>query len=107
MLPWYTTRKSKVLEKLKEYISMVHNTFGKKTKNFRSDNGGEYINKEMKDFLREHSIQHELIVLYCPSQNNIAKRKNRTLLKMTKNMSSEASLLQRFCEEKIYTVIHL
>lgn len=92
---------------MKDYAAMVHNQFGRYRKEIRSDNGGEYINKDTEDFLRGKGILHQLTVPYCPSQNGIAERKNRSLLEMTLSMLSEAGLPHRFCEKAINTAIHL
>ena len=46
----------------------------------RSDNGGEYLSNDFKEFLADHGIKHELTVAYTPQQNGVAERMNRTLL---------------------------
>ena len=48
-------------------------------KALRSDNGGEYILNEFKDFCSKEGIQRELIVPHNPQQNGVAERKNRTI----------------------------
>ena len=41
-----------------------------------SDNGGEYMSKELIAFCKEARIKRELIVPYNPEQNGVAERKN-------------------------------
>ena len=49
---------------------------GKQVKSLRSDNGGEYILGEFKDFCSKEGILRELIVPHNPQQNGVAKRTN-------------------------------
>ena len=76
-------QKSEVFSKLKEYIKFTSNKFGKIPETLRSDNGGEYVNREIEEYLKENGIHHQLTVPHCPSQNGVAERKNRTLVEMT------------------------
>jgi transposase InsO family protein len=45
--------------------------------NFKSDNGGEYINCAFKEHLTEARIKHETSTPYYPQQNGKAKRNNK------------------------------
>ncbi|GBL75184.1 Retrovirus-related Pol polyprotein from transposon TNT 1-94 [Araneus ventricosus] len=101
------SKKDEVLSKLKEYIAMTRNKFGRTLKVLRSDNGGEYIGKEIEDFLKEQGIVHQLTVPYSPQQNGVSERKNRTLIEMTRCLLSEANLPQRFWAEAAMTATYL
>ena len=59
---------------------MVEKESGKKIKAFRSDNGGEYVPQEFKDFCAVKGIKRELTVPHNPQQNRVAKRKNKTIV---------------------------
>ena len=50
----------------------------------RSDNGTEFKNIQVEEFLDEESIKHEFSTLYTPQQNDIVERKNRTLIDMAR-----------------------
>ncbi|GBO07412.1 Retrovirus-related Pol polyprotein from transposon TNT 1-94 [Araneus ventricosus] len=101
------SKKDEVLSKLNEYIAMTRNKFGRTLKVLRSDNGGEYIGKEIEDFLKEQGIVHQLTVPYSPQQNGVSERKNRTLIEMTRCLLSEANLPQRFWAEAAMTATYL
>ena len=47
--------KSDVLEKFREYVPMAEKLTGKPIKSIRSDNGGEYISKEIIEYCRARS----------------------------------------------------
>jgi transposase InsO family protein len=51
------------------------NKFRKKVKVLRSDNGTEYTNSEMQDFLRGNDIVHQTTYVSTAKQNDIAKER--------------------------------
>ena len=53
---------------------------GKKVKSLRSDNGGEYVSNEFKKFCAEEGIKRELTAPHNPQQNEVAERKNRSIV---------------------------
>lgn len=40
----------------------------------RSDNGEEYLSNELKVYMADHGIKHQLTVSYTPHQNGVAQR---------------------------------
>ena len=48
----------------------------------RSDNGGEFLNKDFKDLLLNNQIKHETTCPYSPHQNGEAERFWRVLFEM-------------------------
>ncbi len=50
-----------------------------KIKVLSTDNGGEYLSNDLKKYLSDHGIQHQLTVAYTPQQNGVAERTNRAL----------------------------
>ena len=44
----------------------------------RTDNGKEFVNHEMKQFLQCQGIIHQTTCPYSPQQNGVAKRKKQT-----------------------------
>eukprot|EP00171_Calliarthron_tuberculosum_P005193 IDg5193t1 len=48
-----------------------------KVKALRSDNGGEYLSTDFKNYLTEKGIKHQLTVAYTPQQNGVAERMNQ------------------------------
>lgn len=67
-------KKSGVIDKLKEFIAKVNIKFGRKTKEIRSDNGGEYSSNEIEQYLKEHGKLHQLTIPCCLSQNGVAEK---------------------------------
>jgi transposase InsO family protein len=77
-----------------------------KIKNIRSDNGLEFQNTNVEEFLDEEGIKHEFSALYTPQQNGIAERKNRTLIEAARIMLDEYKTPDIFWAEVINTACH-
>jgi transposase InsO family protein len=98
--------KSETQEVLKKFLRMTQNEFDDKVKKIRSDNDTEFKNTQVEDFLDEEGINHEFLTPYTPQQNGVAKRKNRTLIKMTRTMLDEYKTSDQFWMEAINTACH-
>jgi transposase InsO family protein len=68
--------KSETQEVLKKFLRRELNEFDAKVKKIRSDNGTEFKNTQVEDFLDEEGIKHEFSAPYTPQQNGVAERKN-------------------------------
>jgi transposase InsO family protein len=91
---------------LKKFFRRAQNEFDAKIKKIRSDNDTEFKNTQVEDFLDEEGIKHVFLAPYIPQQNGMIKRKNRTLIKMTRTMLNEYKTSDRFWMEVINTVSH-
>jgi Integrase core domain/GAG-pre-integrase domain len=76
--------KSEVPDCFQNFHKMVETQFGKRMKILRSDNGTEYTNESMQDFLRSEDIVHQTTCVNTPEQNRVAERKNRHILEVTR-----------------------
>ncbi|KAK1682994.1 hypothetical protein QYE76_043842 [Lolium multiflorum] len=72
----------------------------------RSDNGSEFKNYTLNDFLSEEGIIHQYSAAYTPQQNGVAERKNRTLLDMARSMMAEYKSRYNFWAEVISIACH-
>ncbi|GJX67787.1 retrovirus-related pol polyprotein from transposon TNT 1-94 [Tanacetum coccineum] len=52
----------------------------------RTDNGTEFVNKELTDYYESVGITHEKTVPRTPQQNGIVERRNRTLVEAARTM---------------------
>ncbi|KAL4029933.1 hypothetical protein IC575_008161 [Cucumis melo] len=55
-----------------KFKAKSENQLGKMIKRLRSDRGGEYSDKTLKDFCESNGIIHEFTASYSPQQNGIA-----------------------------------
>lgn len=63
-----------------EFKTMAEKEFGKKIKALRSDNGGEFVSQQFKDFCITKGIKRVLTTPHNPQQNGVAERKNRLIV---------------------------
>src|SRR6266540_4597820 len=67
--------KSEVQENFKKFARRAQNEFEVKIKRIRSDNGSEFKNISIEEFLEEEGIKHEFSAPYTPQQNGVVERK--------------------------------
>jgi hypothetical protein len=60
-----------------------------KIKSLRSDNGTEFKNTNIEEYLDGEGIGHELSIPYAPQQNVIVEMKKRTLIEAAGTMLDE------------------
>ena len=83
--------KSEAFDKFKEYKAEVENHRSKSTKSLRSDRGGEYLFSEFRQYLEDHGITSQMSAPGQPQPNEVAKRRNQTLLDMVSSGSCTRS----------------
>jgi hypothetical protein len=97
----FMKKKSEVFDKFKIYKKKVEKETGKKIRILRSDNGKEYVNDAFGSFLEHHGIKHEKTQTYCPEQNGVSERLNRTLTEKARCLLRQANLPDTFWGEAI------
>jgi transposase InsO family protein len=70
--------KSETQEVLKKFLKRDQNEFDAKVKKIMSDNGSEFKNTQVEDYLDQEGIKHEFLAPYTRQQNGVAKRRNMT-----------------------------
>jgi hypothetical protein len=82
------------------------NEFELKVKKIRSDNGFEFKNLQVEEYLEEEGIKHEFSAPCTPQQNGVVERKNKTLIDMARTMLGEFKTPERFWSEAVNTACH-
>jgi transposase InsO family protein len=88
--------KSETQGTLKRFLKRAQNEFELKVKKIRSNNGSEFKNLQVEEFLEEEGIKHEFSAPYTPQQNGVVERKNMTLINMARTMLGEFRTPERF-----------
>src|SRR3954468_12707515 len=99
--------KSKVVDIFKTFAKRAQTEYELSLKHIRSDNGIEFKNTHIKDFLDAYGFTHEFSAAYTPQQNGVVKRKNRTLIVMARTMLAEYKTPIRFWAEVINIACHI
>jgi transposase InsO family protein len=98
--------KGETQEVIKKFLKRAQNEFDAKVKKIRSDNGTEFKNTQIEDYLDEEGIKHEFLARYTPQQNGVAERKNKTLIEMARTMLDEYKISDRCWGEAFNTACH-
>ena len=98
---YFSNTKDEALRHFELYKVFIETQRGHKLKKFQSDNGGEYGNKNFKDFCGKHGIIIETTAPYSPAQNGIAEQLNRTLLKHARAMIFAKNLPKTLWSEAV------
>ena len=75
-----------------EFKALVEKELGKQVKALRSDNGGEFIYGEFKDFCSAEGIRGELKAPHNPQHNGVAEWKNRKIVGVSRAMLHDQGL---------------
>jgi transposase InsO family protein len=94
--------KSETQGTLKGFLRRAQNEFELKVKKIRSDNGSEFKNLQMKEYLEEEGIKHEFSAPYTPQQNGVVERKNRTLI-VTPGFRRQTKCEPCTCQDQLFT----
>jgi hypothetical protein len=85
----------------------VEKQTGRSIKSLRTDGGGEYVNKDMRQYLTDNGIRHETTVSYTPEQNGVSERYNRTLLECVRAIMISANIPNGLWAEVATTAAYL
>lgn len=99
--------KSQLLSKLKDFYAWCFAQRGVGIKRIRSDNGKEYDNGPLKQWMTERGIQWEPTVPYSPEQNGLAERNQRTITEKARTMIADSGLDKSLWPELVTTANYL
>ncbi|KAI3510498.1 hypothetical protein L1887_17545 [Cichorium endivia] len=74
------------------FIKQVEVLLRKQVRMIRSDNGREFKNQVLEDFLVSKGITHNFSAPYTPQQNGVVERRNQSLYEAARTMLSFARL---------------
>lgn len=100
---FFIKHKNEVNEKLMQFVERMKTQLNRKPKIIRSDRGGEYMNDVTQSFLKNEGIKFQCTVGYCPEQNGVAERKNRTLVEAARSMLIGSGLSKSLWAEAVQT----
>lgn len=104
---YFLKSKGEVFECFKNFKALAENQSNRKIKILRGDNGCEYVNNRFQAYLKEHGIVHQTTVPYCPAQNGVSERANRTIMEKARCMLQDAGLDKQFWAEAVKTAVYI
>ena len=76
-------------------------------KSLHSNNGGEYVDKEITDFCAKEGIRREWTAPYNLEQNGVAERKNRTIVEAARAMMYDPDMPKFLWAEACNTTVYV
>lgn len=103
---YFIKSKTEVLEKLMQFVAEVQ-ADGHTIRRLRSDGGLEFCNEDVRKFLLQYSIKHEVTTPRAPEQNGFIERQNRTVVESAKAMLHDRELPLFLWAEATNTAVYL
>jgi len=104
---YFLKHKSDVFDRFKDYERMIANKFRHNLKVLRADNGREYSNSAMNNYLKLRGIVFENTAPYTPKQNGKIKHDNRTIVESARTMIHAKRLPKKLWAEAINTPVYI
>ena len=104
---YFLKNKSEAFDSFKRFKALVEKESGYVIKALRTYRGGEFTSNELNKYCEEHGIRRPLTIPRTPQQNDVAERKNKTILNMARSMLKNKKLPKEFWVEAVACAIYL
>jgi transposase InsO family protein len=98
---YFLRKKYEVFDMFKEFKALVENQTEKRIKVLRTDNGGEFMGMNLKEFCKKCGISRKNTTPYTPQHNGVAERMNMTLMEKARCMLSGVGLGKELWAEAV------
>lgn len=102
--------KDQVFIMMRDFVEKAHVHFikeGYRIKHLYCDNGGEYLSKQMKEYMSIQGISYHLTCPHTSSQNGVSERMNRNVLDKTRALLKTAGLGNYFWGCAVSVAVHI
>lgn len=99
----FIRKKNEAIVETMRFVEKMKTQFGRKPKVIRTDRGLEYLDEKLQSYLLNEGIIPQCTVGYCPEQNGVAERRNRTLMEAARTMLKDAKLPLNHWSEAVST----
>lgn len=103
----FVATKSEIPNEVKTMISQATLETGNKVLKLTSDNGTEYKNALLDEYLKDNGIDHKYSTEYTPQQNGLIERDIRTIIEASRVMLNKAKLPRELWAEAANTAIYV
>ena len=102
----FVETKDMIPDEVKQIISKAIIESGRKVRQIVTDNGTEFVNDNLRRFLREDGIQHIVSVPYTPQQNGFIERDIRTIFEAARVILNKSELSKELWAEAVNTSVY-
>jgi transposase InsO family protein len=96
-----------VFDALVSYEARVSTQLGAIVRNFRHDNGGEYTDRRVRDFLSLKGIHDQVTTPDTPQLNSVPERKWSMLFRKVRAMLAHSGLIPVFWGSALNAALHI
>eukprot|EP00253_Pinus_taeda_P024812 PITA_24812 len=100
-------KRDQTFTKFCEFKALVEKESGKKVKALWTNNGGEYVSNEFKNFCVAKGIKRELAEPRNPYQNGVARRKNKSIVGAKRVMLHDQGITLHLWVEACNTTVYV
>lgn len=104
---YFLKQKSEVASRIKQFVNLAKNQTQHSIKVLRSDNGTEFVNKQLSEFYADLGIKQQTTVPYTPEQNGTVERENRTIVEAARTLLHAHGLDQRLWAEAVNASVYV
>lgn len=102
----FISGKYEIPDEVKSMISQAKVETGNDVVKLVTDNGSEFMNNSLQQFLKKRGIVHQTSVVYTPEQNGFIERDNRTIQESGRTMLLKSRLSPEFWAEAINCAVY-
>jgi transposase InsO family protein len=102
----FLKHKNNAFAVFKEWLTFVEKETGCKLLIFRTDNGGEFLSKEWKKFLKDQGIRHETTSPDTPEQNGDTECQNQSIFDHVRTVLIDTGLPLFLWAEATNYIVH-
>lgn len=99
--------KNEISDKVKLMVNNVEVNSGKIVKSIMCDNGTEFTNHNLKNWLDNRGIVQNFSAAYTPEQNGKAERSNRSVIEGIRSLLEDSKLPEDMWAEAAHTVVYV
>lgn len=99
--------KTDVTHIFQTFHKMIENQFKTKVQVLKTDNGKEFFQSYLGNYLRDQGIIHLSSCIDTPQQNGVAERKNRHILEVARSLMFATHVPKKFWGEAVLTTTYL
>jgi hypothetical protein len=87
---YFRCSKNETAARIKQFITFIQNQTRNSVQFFKSDNGTEFVNSELKEYFSKLVIIHQKTAHFCPLSNGSIEREMRTIKDTARAMMYKA-----------------
>lgn len=103
---FFCQHKSQITDNVKKIINLIELDSRRSVKMVCSDNGTEFVNRSLREWLDNKGINLSLSAVETPQQNGLAERSNRTIIECTRTLLLASKLNKKLWAEAASTAVY-